>query len=62
MAAYYDDGRGRYGTGESYDWFQKYEDGVTSIVGAFYGCEGLEQITLPNSIVDMTYAFNCAIH
>ncbi|MBQ3583717.1 MAG: leucine-rich repeat protein [Lachnospiraceae bacterium] len=59
MAAYYDDGRGRYGTGESYDWFQKYEDGVTSIVGAFYGCEGLEQITLPNSIVDMTYAFNC---
>ena len=28
MAAYYDDGRGRYGTGESYDWFQKYEDGV----------------------------------
>ncbi|WP_032120938.1 leucine-rich repeat domain-containing protein [Clostridium amazonitimonense] len=26
MGAYYSDGRGRYGTGESYDWFYKYED------------------------------------
>ena len=26
MEAYYSDGRGRYGTGESYDWFYKYED------------------------------------
>ena len=26
MEAYYNDGRGRYGTGESYDWFYKYED------------------------------------
>lgn len=26
MAAYYSDERGRYGTGESYDWFYKYED------------------------------------
>lgn len=26
MEAYYTDGRGRYGTGESYDWFWKYED------------------------------------
>lgn len=26
MKAYYSDGRGRYGTGESYDWFYKYED------------------------------------
>lgn len=25
---YWQDGRGRYGTGESYDWFSKYEDGV----------------------------------
>jgi len=26
MRAYYSDGRGRYGTGESYDWFYKYEN------------------------------------
>ena len=26
MKAYYSDGRGRYGTGESYDWFYKYDD------------------------------------
>lgn len=26
MEAYHSDGRGRYGTGESYDWFYKYED------------------------------------
>ena len=26
MEAYYSDGRGRYGTGESYDWFYKYGD------------------------------------
>ena len=26
MEAYYNDGRGRYGTGESYDWFYKYDD------------------------------------
>lgn len=26
MEAYYSDGRGRYGTGESYDWFWQYED------------------------------------
>ncbi len=26
MEAYYSDGRGRYSTGESYDWFYKYED------------------------------------
>lgn len=26
MRAYYSDERGRYGTGESYDWFYKYED------------------------------------
>lgn len=26
MKAYYSDGRGRYNTGESYDWFWKYED------------------------------------
>lgn len=29
MAAYYSDGRGRYGTGESYDWFWKYEEDDT---------------------------------
>lgn len=124
MEAYYKDGRGRYGTGESYDWFDQYEDqevefrtssdglwtyieinegmeilryngnaihvvvpqavdgitvialnsifdgfyemksavipeGVTSLVGAFYGCEGIENVILPDSLVDMTYAFNC---
>ena len=26
MEAYYNDGRGRYSTGESYDWFYKYEE------------------------------------
>lgn len=26
MKAYYSDGRGRYGTGESYDWFYKYDE------------------------------------
>ena len=26
MQAYYDDGRGRYGTGESYDYFYKYDE------------------------------------
>lgn len=26
MRAYYSDGKGRYGTGESYDWFYKYEN------------------------------------
>lgn len=29
MSAYYSDGRGRYGTGESYDWFWKYEEDDT---------------------------------
>ena len=28
MTPYWSDERGRYGTGESYDWFQKYPDGV----------------------------------
>ncbi|MBQ6697126.1 MAG: leucine-rich repeat domain-containing protein [Lachnospiraceae bacterium] len=28
MVPYWSDERGRYGTGESYDWFQKYPDGV----------------------------------
>lgn len=28
MTAYWSDEWGRYGTGESYDWFPKYEDGV----------------------------------
>lgn len=28
MTPYWSDERGRYGTGESYDWFPKYEDGV----------------------------------
>ena len=28
MLPYWSDERGRYGTGESYDWFQKYQDGV----------------------------------
>lgn len=28
MLPYWSDERGRYGTGESYDWFQKYPDGV----------------------------------
>ena len=117
MQAYYDDGRGRYGTGESYDYFYKYDEedvpiqtsddglwtyalpgdgeevellryngnaihvevpsmvdgrkvtaldstfdgfyelksavvpeGVTSIEGAFYGCEGLDQVILPDSL------------
>lgn len=26
MKAYYSDGRGRYGTDESYDYFYKYDD------------------------------------
>lgn len=29
MKAYYSDGRGRYGTNESYDWFWKYEEDDT---------------------------------
>ncbi|MDE7210299.1 MAG: leucine-rich repeat protein [Lachnospiraceae bacterium] len=131
MEAYYSDGRGRYGTGESFDYFCKYEDcddepqiftssdglwtygfaepnvpsdkieilryngcetnitvpetldgksvvalddtfnsffelesvvvpeGVTDIVGAFYGCEGLKKVTLPQSLENMEYALNC---
>lgn len=131
MEAYYSDGRGRYGTGESFDWFYKYEDcdgepqiftssdglwtygfaepnvpsdkieilryngcetnitvpealdgksvvalgdtfnsffelesvvvpeGVTDIVGAFHGCEGLKKVTLPQSLENMEYALNC---
>lgn len=131
MEAYYNDGRGRYGTGESFDWFYKYEDcdgepqiftssdglwtygfaepntpsdeieilryngcetkitvpsvvdgksvvaldstfdsffelesvvvpeGITDIVGAFYGCEGLKKIILPQSVINMEYALNC---
>jgi hypothetical protein len=32
MEAYYSDGRGRYNTGESYDWFYEYEDGNKKIL------------------------------
>lgn len=39
MKAYYSDGRGRYGTGESYDWFYKYEDE-----------EGIEFLTSPDGL------------
>lgn len=99
MKAYYSDGRGRYNTGESYDWFYEYEDGnkkiltssdhlwtytyidgntvisldstfdgfyelksvivpegIVSITGAFYGCEGLESITLPESLFHRHFA------
>ena len=130
MEAYYSDERGRYGTGESFDVFYKYEDedgepqiftssdglwtygykepnvpsdeieilryngcetkievpavvdgkkvvaldstfdnfyelesavipeGVTDVVGAFYGCEGLKKVVLPKSLKNMEYALN----
>lgn len=31
MEAYYNDGRGRYGTGESYDWFYQYDANINEI-------------------------------
>lgn len=31
MEAYYNDGRGRYGTGESYDWFCQYEADINGL-------------------------------
>lgn len=31
MEAYYNDGRGRYGTGESYDWFYQYEADINEL-------------------------------
>ena len=34
-------------------------ENVTSIDGAFYGCESLEQVSLPKNIVSLCYAFNC---
>lgn len=34
MEAYYNDGRGRYGTGDSYDWFWKYEDDDVEILNS----------------------------
>ena len=31
MGAYYNDGRGRYGTGESYDWFYQYDADINEL-------------------------------
>ena len=36
-------------------------EGITDIVGAFYGCEGLKKITLPQSLENMVYALNCCL-
>ena len=33
MEAYYNDGRGRYSTGESYDWFYKYDEDEEPEIG-----------------------------
>ena len=37
MVAYYEDGRGRYGTGESYDYFYKYEEENAEIITSLDG-------------------------
>lgn len=58
MTAYWSDEWGRYGTGESYDWFPKYEDGVETFDSGdgLWTCTDLEDgIT---SIGDYAF-FNC---
>lgn len=66
MKAYYSDERGRYGTGESYDWFYKYEDcdGEPQI---FTSSDGLWTygFAIPNSPSDEIEILRyngCAIH
>lgn len=55
MIPYWSDERGRYGTGESYDWFQKYPDGVEN----FESEDELWTYTDVAGGVEMCYAFNC---
>lgn len=62
MGAYYSDGRGRYGTGESYDWFPKYGEEVEvslSSDGLWSYDEAEGGIVLPDTLEDMSYAFEC---
>ena len=53
MKPYWSNERGRYGTGESYDWFPKYEDGVSGIGDyAFFNCVSLKELTIPESVIE----------